>query len=478
MRYAEAPGLALSPDGRTLAYSAAGVLNIKRFDRPDAAVALEGTEGAESPFFSPDGQSVGFVAGGRIRRISVDGGPVLDITSPDEDVGTYVGASWAENGMIVYAGQSAREIWQVPARGGTSTQLTADDGEGLQPYRKWPQVLDGERILYTRMSTGHWEDADIVVHDLETGIETTVVPRGIYGRYVRSGHILYATGAGTIMAVPYDLARQTATGDPVPVESDVRVAHWGGGASYAVSDFGTAAFAHGSNLPRRRLWWTDRTGRRLHEVGPPAYVLYTNLSPDGQRLVMDVSRHTGASIWLGQVATGERERFTLDDSYAYSPVWSPNGEQIAYVSYGLGQEASNYKVIVQNLEGGDPTTVYEAEPGENVWLASWSPDGEWLAITVSLSGAGDIYVLNLAEGGDRIPVALSPSAEFFPQFSPDGRWLAYHSNQTGQDEVFVVSFPDLDDRRADLGGRGRSSAVVAYREGDLLLDRRQGANGF
>ena len=458
MLWAESPGLALSPDGRTLVYSTEQMLWVKHFDRPDNAVALAGTEGAESPFFSPDGLSVGFVAGGRIRRVTVDGGPVLDITGPDEDVGGYVGASWADDGMIVYAGQSAREIWQVPARGGTSTQLTDDDGEGLQPYRKWPQVLDGERVLYTRLSTGHWEDADIVVRDLETGIETTVVQRAIYGRYVRSGHILYATGPGTIMAVPYDLRAQTISGDPVSVESNVRIATWGGGASYAVSDSGTAAFVHGSNLLRRRLWWADRSGRRLREIGSPAYVMYANLSPDGRRLAMDIQRHEGTSIWLGDVATGERERFTLDDSYAFSPVWSPDGQQVAYVSYGygLGQEVSNQKVIMQDVEGGDPTTVYEAEAGESLWLSSWSPDGEWLAITVSLSGSGDIYALNLAEGGDRVPVALAPRDEFFPQFSPDGRWLAYHSNQTGQNEVFVVSFPDLNDRRQLSVGGGEA----------------------
>ena len=122
MRFAEAPGLALSPDGRTPVYTSEGVLNVKRFDRPDRAVALEGTEGAESPSFSPDGQSIGFVAGGRIRRIAVDGGPVLDVTPPDEYVGVYVGASWADNGMIVYAGQVSREILQVPARGGSHAE--------------------------------------------------------------------------------------------------------------------------------------------------------------------------------------------------------------------------------------------------------------------------------------------------------------------------------------------------------------------
>jgi len=431
------------------------MLYVKNFGLPDDAVRLAGTEGAEGPFFSPDGESIGFVSGGRIRRISIDGGPVLDITPPDEDVGTYVGAHWTADGTIVYAGQSSREIWQVPAAGGPSSRLTVHDGDALQPYRKWPQMLDAGRVLYTRLPTGHWEDAEVVVYDLETGVETVVVERGIYGRYVPSGHVLYATGAGTVMAQPFDLDDATTTGDAYPVQSNVRIAHWGGGASFAVSDSGAAAFVHGSNLERRRVWWTDRTGRRIRELGSPAYVLFMNLSPDGRRLAMDVQRPEGVSVWLADVSTGQREPLTLDGAYVFSPVWSPDGTQVAYVSYGQGREVANHRILTQAVDGGVPSVVYEAEPGELLWLTSWSPDGRWLAIETATSrtSASDLYLLNLQDGQERTPVAVTTANEFFGQFSPDGRWLAYDSNAGGQDEVFVVSFPDLSDRRQlSIGG--------------------------
>ena len=122
-------------------------------------LAVEGTGGAQSPFFSADGRWVGFVAGGSLKRISVDGGPVLDITSPGEDVGNYVGASWTKEGTIVYAGQSSRALLRVRATGGASVQITALDENGPQPFRRWPQVLDDKRVLYTRMTGGRWEDA-------------------------------------------------------------------------------------------------------------------------------------------------------------------------------------------------------------------------------------------------------------------------------------------------------------------------------
>ncbi len=450
----EALRLSLSPDGRTLAYVAQGVVHLRPLDRVESVV-LEGTDGAESPFFSPDGLWIGFVRDDGLKKISSNGGPVLDITGGDEAVGRYAGASWARDGTIVYAKQGSRALWSVPATGGVSEEITSSDEGGPAPFRRWPQVLDGEgrEVLYTRLPGRDWEDAQIVVEDFDSGELTIVVESAVYGRYVPSGHVLYVTGPGTALAVPFDFASRRVTGDAVPVASGVRVATFGGAASLAVSEGGTAAFVRGSNATRNILWWVNREGRRMRQLGNPLSIAYVNLSPDGRRLVVDNPTPGGGSIWLVDAATGVRDRFTFDDEFAFSPIWSPDGRRIAYVGYASEHEADG--LFVRELGGGGASVpIHPAGPEAYLWLQSWSPDGNWLAFVETDAGQADVFVLRLDAEGRPVPVTRTSAEDWFPQFSPNGRWLAYQSNETDRPEIYVVSFPELDNKQQISTGGG------------------------
>ena len=268
MFFDECPRLALSPDGRLLAYVSSGQLQLRRLDSLDG-VAVAGAAGAESLFFSSDGRSVGFVQGGVLKSLSVDDDLITEIARVGSSNYNCVGASWSPDGTIVCRPAGARVLFSVPAVGGTPQALTTIRDPAVETFHHWPQVIDGgRRVLFTIIGpSAGWEDAQIVVEGLDTGERTTVVDQGTHGRYVSTGHVVCATASGALFAVPYDLARGAQPGDRFPVMPGVRVAGWGGAASFAMSDAGTAAFVHGSNHTRQLLWWVDREGERVRQVG-------------------------------------------------------------------------------------------------------------------------------------------------------------------------------------------------------------------
>ena len=446
MLWGQCPRLALSPDGRTLAYVAQGQLYARRLDSTEA-VALEGTENAEGPFFSPDGQRIGF-AQGMLKTIPLDGGPITDIAGTE--FGDSCGeSSWGEDGTIVYRGSGSRVLWSVAAAGGVPQQLTALEPDSGDSFHMWPQLIDGGReIIYTVLGpSGLWGDSKIVVQDMVSNERTTLVERGTYGRYVDSGHLVFATANGNLLAAPYDSQERRLTGDPVPVESGVRVAGWGGAASFALSDGGTAAFVRGSSTTRQVLWWVDRSGNRIRQIGEPLSTWFINLSTDGRYLALDIQHPTNGDVWLIDTETGGRDRFTFNEAFDYSPVFSPDRDRVAYVSYESDGRVTVY--VDQVRARGNAIAVYTADRDRDVWVFSWSPEGDWLGVVETAPGREshlDIRAIRLDDPEAAISVATTRAREWFPQFSPDGKWLAYTSDEGGRDEVYVVAFPDVGQR--------------------------------
>ncbi len=469
--------LTLSPDGRTLVYGAQDRLHVRALAGFESE-PLAGTEGAGTPFFSPDGQWIGFTQGGMLMKVSVDGGPITEIASAR--VGVSFGASWSEDGTIVYSGGSF-ELWRVAAAAGDPEQVTAVPDTAPENYHTWPQSLDGGKlVLFTAQGpSALWEDAKIVLQDLETGERKTVIERGTHGRYVPTGHIVYAEATGTLLAVPFDLARREVTGAPFPVESGVRVAVWGGAASFAVSHGGTLAFVRGSNWTRDLLWWVDRGGRRV-QLGDPLTATFVALSPDGGRIAMSVSQPHNTDIFLLDAVTGERERFTFDAVWDETPVWSPDGRRIAYGAEWKGQAMRVYVMAVDAAV--EPLLVYTHE--RHVHLTSWSPDGRWLAFSAfDPENQLDIYVVQVDSVENVIPVAVTSASESGARFSPDGRWLAYRSDETGSSEVYVVQFPPTGGKQqvsTDGGVTPRWSAAgdeLFFWKGDTLMATRVSTAG-
>ena len=446
----QSPQLAVSPSGRTLVYATDGALYKRRLDEFESE-RLDGTDGASLPFFSPDGEWIGFWLAANHMRISVDGGPVSEIPA-DIDRSAW-GADWSSDGSIVYAAATGYAGIHRSAAGEAAERLTVVLDSAGESSHQWPQLIDGgTAVLFSVIGPSWlWADSKVVVQDIESGQRTIVATGATYGRYVPSGHVTYVNAEGTLHAVPFDAERRAVTGEPEPVESGIRTAYWGGAATYAVSAAGTLAFARGSEFERHLLVWIDRSGARSDPLGPPLTFETHSLSPDGQRLAMDVLRPNNADISVTSVSSWQPRRFTLEQAQNESPIWSPDGRRLAYTSAGTGGAT---RIWIRDLDAGsEPFLVYTAK----YWLevTSWSSDGSWLAFQEQpLGGQNDVYAV-LADGsGQPIEVAATGFGESLGTFSPASSLMAYGSDETGVTEVYVVSFPDIAAKQQVSNGGG------------------------
>ncbi len=432
------PRLAISPDGRTLVYYTDGLLHVRSLDSFDA-VPLPGTEIAEDPVFSPNGQWIGFTGSAGFQKIAVEGGPVVSIL----DAPTRLGADWSAEGNIVYVpGLGSSGLWLMADDGSGSHQITTVLDSALETAHTWPQLLpDGQSVLFTVIGpSGGWGDGSLVVQDIASGERGAVIERANYGRYVSTGHIIYAQADGTILAVPFDLGRLRVTGTPFPVASEVRVANWSGGASFAVSDGGTLAFVRGTSETRFLLNWLDRDGEVVRQLGPPLNGAFQTVSPDGRRIAFELRQPNHNDIWLVDAASGAREQFTFESTEDESPVWSPDGQRIAYSSAWTGQSR---RIYVKPVDGSsEHVLIYTGK--YHLHLTDWSPDGKWLAFyQFPPVTDADIWLVNTDGEGQLVPVVTTTGLQWRAVFSPDGRWLAYDSDESGRAEVYAVSFPEL-----------------------------------
>ena len=270
-----------------------------------------------------------------------------------------------------------------------------------------------------------------------------------------SGHVVYANADGTILAVPFDLGTRTQTGESFAVESGVLVGQWGGAASFAVSDTGVLAFVRGSTWERHLHYWFDREGRRLTQFGPPMTAAWgLEIEPGGRRVATAILSKTNDDIHLLEEGMVAPQRLTFGAGSEGWPVWSPDGARMAWQSDA--GEGHGHRVLTIEIDGdAEPKILYESE--NQIWPRSWSPDGQWLAVSESSAETGyDIYLVALDDPATRIPIHTAPTEEAHPQFSPDGAWLAYESDDEREGrQIYVVSVPDVNDpiRVSTAGGR-------------------------
>ncbi len=448
------PNLAISPDGRSVAYFVGGTLYRRRLER-DAPEAIGTLAMGCCPQFSQDGRSVligraNSLGSSALWSVSVDGGSAVDLASRPlaED---FVFASWNVSGVSLRRG------------GDTITkQITTLDSAGVEAAHLWPQLVDGGRsVLFTVLGPSMmWHDARIVMQDLESGERTDIVTAGTFGRYVPTGHVIYIRADGTVEAMPFDLRRRRVTGSAFTVAEGVQTAYWGGAGSFAISDPGTFVFVRGSSWHRHRLAWIDRQGRVVSHVGQPVTVEGIRLSPD-ERYAVTYVASPNADIARFDLATGEQRRLTFDASTEDNPMWSPDGRRIAYRQIVA---ANDQRILARSADGqGAAELIYRHAVA--VPLA-WSPDGSALAI-----GGDDILVVHLAS--QRMDtVSRGPGTA---GFSPDGRWLAYSSSETGREEVYIASYPGLIGKQqiSMSGGRlplwSARSAELFFLAGDTLM---------
>ncbi len=434
----------LSPDGTTLAFVAqqAGQarLFIRKLDQLQPT-ALAGTEGAQSPFFSPDGQWIAFFAGGTLKKVSVSGGAAVRLC----DAPTGRGGTWADDDTILFARSSVGSLMRVSAAGGTPAGFSALS-EGATTQR-WPQALPGgQAVLFTEHSAGdNWDAANLVVVPLSGGAPKVVVRGGYYGRYVPSGHLIYRQQA-TLFAVRFDLTRLETVGQAVPALEGVAGSTTTGGAQLAVSSEGTLVYVPGTATTARSIDWLTRDGKTAVLRAAKADWTNPRFSPDGQKLAVEIFDGRQRDLWVYEWARDTLTQLTFDPGQDRLPVWTPDGRRLVFASDRA--TAGTLNLYWVNADGSGEVTRL-TDSSDDQWPWSWHPGGRFLAFDAGRRATGvDLMILPMEGDATRgwtpgTPTVFlsTPTTEAVPLFSPDGRWIAYHSNEPGTLDIYVRPFP-------------------------------------
>jgi serine/threonine-protein kinase len=457
------PRLAVSPDGSELVYVGEDEGRGRRlwhrpFDQLDAR-PLPGTEGAWSPAFAPDGERVAFFTaddGFQIKVASLGGGP--PITVVDSGVGSTV--SWGPDDHLYFLDPSNLVMRRVPASGGPVEELTALEAEPGVQY-EWPQMLPSGRGVIvtavpnsqTQLVQGSVRSRELQVHvfDLETGSSQASVA-GAQGFFTSSGHLVYVTQEGTLMAVPFDERGLSLTGRPTALLEgvDVRVI---GITDVSLSASGTLVYTTESfNAPEEPAWVT-RTGQA--QKVDPDWVRDVEfegiaLSPDGTRLAVVIESDERAEVWVKQLDRGPLSRLTFEGDYNGYPSWTPDGRSITFGSLRDGE----WNVWIKRADGTGPEELL-LDLEQDIWVTEWSRDGEWLLVSVDgPPGTDDILAMRVGVDSVPVPVVAGAFDEYEPALSPDGRWLAYVSDESGLPEVYVRPFPNTADGKWQISTDG------------------------
>ncbi len=448
------PKLAISPDGKTAVYAGADGLYRRDLEHLDAR-PIPNTEGGTTPFFSPDGQWVGFVAN-QLAKVSLAGGPAVKLAEA-----SVRGASWGPDGTIVF-GVLDSGLSQVSASGGEPQALTTlaegEDGH----YR--PHFLPGGKALLFTIWSGSLETAQIAVLSMDTGEYRTLVG-GTCPRYAPSGHIVFAREA-SLWVVPFDLEELEVTGDPVPVVEDLQVDIGFGSAQFDLAGDGTLLYATGGATGNTRtLVWVNREGREEPLTAEPRPYTYPRISPDGTRIALEVQDRDD-DIWIWDIARETLTRLTFDPAIDRYPAWTADG---AHVAFGSRRGGGFENLYWKAADGAGAVRRLNESENTQVPLV-FSPDGR----LVFRDGGGgntqaDLGLLTLE--GDSEPLLATEFDERNAEISPDGNWLAYQSDASGQDEIYVRPFPDVDEGRWQISRTGGTRPLWAPDGSELFYLR-------
>jgi eukaryotic-like serine/threonine-protein kinase len=471
----QVPSLALSPDGSQFVFKEDrqnGRLWLKR--RGDLVLTpLTGTERAQYPFFSPDGQWIGFTADSRLKKVPVGGG--TPVTVADSAAVGFGGATWLDDGSIVYVPTNLLELRRVSADGGpTSLVLASKDVSFVGGGTGNPVGLPGSRGVLFQLCMSSCVTMGVHVLDLRTGKEKRLVDDAAQAWYLPDGRLFYVRRDGVGFVVPFDLNRLEITGTAVPVLDGVAVSASLGFAQLAWSRSGTLVYERttGAGATENVLVRVSRDGS-MAQVDTAWYGAFNSiaLSPDGRRLAVSSGLGAAVSIWIKQLDHGPFTRLTFTGQDR-RPFWSPDGRVVAFVRDSGGSSG----IYARPADGsGEDRLLVRID--RLVQEGTWSADGRWILVRTDngQAGAGDILAVPLG-GGTPQAVAASSFTELNPALSPNGRWLAYTSDESGINEVYARPFPNANSGRWQVSNGGgtepqwsRDGRTLFYLDGGTRL---------
>jgi serine/threonine protein kinase/Tol biopolymer transport system component len=463
----------ISPDGRRIAFVEGGRLFVRDLDRLETR-EVPGGEQATLPFWSPDGRAVAFAAAGVLKRAPAEGGPATTICAI-RPAGVFAGGAWSPRGEIVVALAPAHGLFEVSSDGGEMRPLLRPDaGRGVFDFHSPRFLPDGRTLLLVvhpesgwRLYAALWDGKDLV--RLTPDSYSPIGAVACSG----SGRLLFERlmGRWSVYAMPFSVSPGRATGEPALVAEDA--------GTPSVSDDGTLVYVRGGTA-RFDLVLVDRTGRqtRLLDSGI-GIVRFPRVSPDGHRLLVDVTGEGHIEPWVLDLERGTRVRLARGPTIDVAGAWSSAGDRVLVMS---GQFSDSSLAILRADGSGNVETLplrADALPEGAEVSADWSTDGRYVAFR----SAGDLYYGDLRDPRSAVAFTRSPATESEVRFSPDGRYVAYMSDETGRFEVYVRPFPEGEGRWLVSTGGGalprwsRRGDELFYAEGNALMAVRISTRG-
>ena len=436
-KWAFGDGFEISPDATELVFDAAAdgksMLWQRRLDSFQPRV-IPGTEGASFPFWSPDGQSLGFFADGKLKRIPATGGPVQSIT----EASLARGGAWTRDGRILFAPSSTSPLMLVDASGGPVSAATRLETARGETGHRWPFILpDGRHFLFLARNNESDKEA-ICAGSLDSKEKKILLVSNSRPFYVPDGYLLYARDH-VLVAHKFDARTLTLSGNPIPLVEDMEPVGVSGPTGFvrATVSGGILAFRR-ENLQRSQLTWYDRSGKPLSTAGPAGGFADLVLSPDGTRVAVlrTDPRSRANDLWTLDLARENLTRLTFNPSEHLMPRWSSDGKKILFSSNRPGSTGVFWK-----LASGGPDEMF-LKTDRATFVDDWSRDGRFILYESLDPKTGyDLWAVPMPGPGVPFPYVVAPGRQRNARFSPDGRWVAYVSDETGRPEIYVQPFP-------------------------------------
>ncbi len=448
------PRIAVSPDGLRFVYvgpgEGGGQLWVRERDQL-AARQLAGTEGAISPFFSPDGRRVGFftIAPMRLKTVSLGGEPPVTVADSGID---WDGGAWGADGYIY--SDSPNGLVRVSQGGGRVERVTQLDTVRGEQNHNYPAMLPNGKGALFIVFRGGVPDYEVAAVDLRTGLHH-VLTKGVYARYAAPGYLVYVTATGTLMAVAFDESSLQLTGEATALAEGISVRGFGY-VDLGLSLTGTLLYSGGdASAAVTDLVWVSRSGE-VQVIDSSAYDSPV-ISPDGSRVAVAVSTLGEQQIWIRLMPDGPSSKLTFDGSDSGRPFFSPDGRMVGFYTS---------QTRTRSLFAAPPDTLLVIPRA--VWEGTWSRDGRWLVYRENSTPEANLMAVRT--DGDTTPVTLVATVfnERSPTLSPDGQWLAYASDESGITEIYVRPFPETARAKRQVSLHGGTEPLWSHSGRELF----------